>query len=110
MNERIKELAEQCYEKHELLGTYEFNKEKFAQLIVQECTAPTKRDLRKAAEQALEALEKQHNWMVANDGMFQIPSRKAIQALRQALAQSTWHCPLKKPDCKENCGSYGCGN
>ena len=37
MNEKIKELAEQCYEKHELLGTYEFNKEKFAELIVREC-------------------------------------------------------------------------
>ena len=37
MNEKIKELAEQCYEKHELLGTYEFNKEKFTELIVQEC-------------------------------------------------------------------------
>ena len=37
MNERIRELAEQCYEKHELLGTYEFNKEKFAELIVREC-------------------------------------------------------------------------
>ena len=37
MNERIKELAEQCYEKHELLDTYEFNKEKFAELIVREC-------------------------------------------------------------------------
>lgn len=36
MNERIRELAEQCYEKHELLGTYEFNKEKFAKLIVLE--------------------------------------------------------------------------
>lgn len=37
MNERIRDLAEQCYEKHELLGTYEFNKEKFAKLIVREC-------------------------------------------------------------------------
>ena len=43
-------------------------------------------DLRKAAEMALDALVKQHEWMVANDGMFQIPSRKAINALRQALA------------------------
>lgn len=37
MNERIRVFAEQCYEKHELLGTYEFNKEKFAELIVREC-------------------------------------------------------------------------
>ena len=37
MNERIHELAEQCYELHGLLGTYQFNKEKFAKLIVQEC-------------------------------------------------------------------------
>lgn len=44
-------------------------------------------ELRKAAEMALEALEKQHNWMVANGGgeMFAIPSREAVQALRQAL-------------------------
>jgi len=33
---------------------------------------------------------------------------KSVEAkLRE---QPTWHCPLKKPDCKENCGSYGCGN
>ena len=37
MNERIRALAEQCYEKHDVLGTYEFNKEKFAQLIVRDC-------------------------------------------------------------------------
>ena len=37
MNERIRVFAEQCYEKHELLDTYEFNKEKFAELIVREC-------------------------------------------------------------------------
>lgn len=44
-------------------------------------------ELRKAAEQALDALEKQHNWVVANGGgeMFAIPSKKAINALRQAL-------------------------
>jgi uncharacterized UPF0160 family protein len=46
-------------------------------------------ELRKAAEMALEALEKQHNWMVANGGgeMFAIPSKKAINELRQALAE-----------------------
>lgn len=37
MNELIKELIEQCYEKHELLGTYQFNKERFAELIAKEC-------------------------------------------------------------------------
>ena len=37
MNERIKELAEQCYEyKAEMLDIW-FNKEKFAELIVREC-------------------------------------------------------------------------
>ena len=37
MNERIKELAEQCYEynEKEMLNTW-FNKEKFAELIVKE--------------------------------------------------------------------------
>ena len=49
-------------------------------------------DLRKAAEVALETLVKQHEWMVRNDGMFQIPSRKAIEALRQALAQPESDC------------------
>lgn len=37
MSKRIKELIEQCYEKDELLGTYQFNKERFAKLIIQEC-------------------------------------------------------------------------
>ena len=41
MNERIKELAEQCYEyKAEMLDIW-FNKEKFAELIVRECTELT---------------------------------------------------------------------
>lgn len=55
--------------------------------------------LRQAAEQALEAL--------CTCGQQQ---KEAKEALRQALAQPTWRCPLKKPDCNENCGSYGCGN
>ena len=40
MNERIKELEKQAYTevKHELGGTYKaFDKEKFAELIIQEC-------------------------------------------------------------------------
>jgi hypothetical protein len=40
MNERIKELAEQCYEDFQTLTSSKylvFNKEKFAELIVQEC-------------------------------------------------------------------------
>jgi hypothetical protein len=63
-------------------------------------------DLRKAAEQALEALEKQHNWMVANGGgeMFAIPSKKAINALRTALEQ-----PEQEPlEYKEECWACGC--
>ena len=39
MNEKLKRTADLCYEKHKLLGTYEFNKEKFAELIIQECAA-----------------------------------------------------------------------
>ena len=45
MNERIKELAEQAYTEvmHERGGTYmAFDKEKFAELIVQECAALAK--------------------------------------------------------------------
>ena len=39
MNERIKELTEQCYEyKAEMLDIW-FNKEKFAELIVRECAS-----------------------------------------------------------------------
>jgi hypothetical protein len=40
MNERIQQLAEQCYELDQSwtgVGHRIFNKEKFAQLIVQEC-------------------------------------------------------------------------
>jgi tetrahydromethanopterin S-methyltransferase subunit H len=37
MNSTIKELAEQCYEKHPLLDTFQFNTEKFARLVIQEC-------------------------------------------------------------------------
>jgi hypothetical protein len=40
MNERIRELAEQCYEHDQSwtgVGQRIFNKEKFAELIVQEC-------------------------------------------------------------------------
>jgi len=36
MNEKLKRIADLCYEKHDLLGTYEFNKEKFAELIVRD--------------------------------------------------------------------------
>lgn len=25
-------------------------------------------------------------------------------------AIATWKCPINHPDCKKNCGSYGCGN
>jgi len=45
MNKRIKELAEQAYTEvmHERGGTYmAFDKEKFAELIVQECAALAK--------------------------------------------------------------------
>jgi hypothetical protein len=42
---------------------------------------------REAMQLALEALEKQHNWMVANGGMFADSSLKAISALRQALEE-----------------------
>ena len=37
MNERIKELAEQCYEYSDIHSGMWFNKEKFAELIVREC-------------------------------------------------------------------------
>ena len=40
-----------------------------------------------AMKQALEALEAQHNWAVANTGAFTKQSLNAIAALRQALAQ-----------------------
>jgi hypothetical protein len=36
---------------------------------------------------------------------------EAIQALRKRLEQvETFKCPIKLEGCKENCGSYGCGN
>lgn len=36
MNERIYKIIDQCYEKDKLLNTYQFNKEMFVKLIVQE--------------------------------------------------------------------------
>jgi hypothetical protein len=41
-----------------------------------------------AMKQALEALEKQHNWMVANGGTFAESSKKAIFALEKAIEQA----------------------
>ena len=37
MNERIKELEDQCWEDNPNTGPVVFNREKFAELIVQEC-------------------------------------------------------------------------
>jgi len=40
----------------------------------------------------------------------------AHTTLRQAIAEAekqepvAWRCPIKRKDCVENCGSYGCGN
>jgi hypothetical protein len=41
-----------------------------------------------AMKQALESLEKQHNWMVANGGAFAESSKKAIFALEKAIEQA----------------------
>ena len=38
MNERIKELAEQCWEERKYGPTW-FNQEKFAELIIEECAS-----------------------------------------------------------------------
>jgi hypothetical protein len=37
MNERIRELADQCWDEFPNTGPVVFNKEKFAELIVEEC-------------------------------------------------------------------------
>lgn len=37
MNHKIQELAEQCYERHPILDTYQFDKHKFAELLIKEC-------------------------------------------------------------------------
>lgn len=29
---------------------------------------------------------------------------------KRALEENKFKCPLNDPECKENCGSYGCGN
>jgi hypothetical protein len=42
MNSKIKELSEQCYERHPILDTYQFNKHKFAELIIRECLSDLK--------------------------------------------------------------------
>jgi hypothetical protein len=47
-----------------------------------------------AMKQALEALEKQHNWMVANGGTFAESSKKAIFALEKAIEQAEKQEPV----------------
>lgn len=42
-------------------------------------------------------------------------AKKAQQSLAESFcdymnAGHEWKCPIKYPGCKENCGSYGCGN
>ena len=35
----------------------------------------------------------------------------ARRALEMRNGKKTlWRCPIKTPDCKSNCGNYGCGN
>ena len=50
MNERIRELASQCYELTKPDLNERFNKEKFAELIVEECA---------------ELMETQHTWITS---------------------------------------------
>jgi hypothetical protein len=47
-----------------------------------------------AMKQALRALEKQHNWMVANGGAFAESSKKAIFALEKAIEQAEEQEPV----------------
>lgn len=47
-----------------------------------------------AMKQALRALEKQHNWMVANGGTFAESSKKAIFALEKAIEQAEKQEPV----------------
>jgi hypothetical protein len=42
MNQLIEQLAEQCYEKHPILETFQFDKHKFAELIIRECLGDLK--------------------------------------------------------------------
>lgn len=35
---------------------------------------------------------------------------EALSELAEADGVLIWDCPLSHPDCKSNCGSYGCGN
>ena len=58
MNERIKELAPQCWE-HTEFGL-NFNQEKFAELIVQECATIINNDGRFLTYTALEKKIKKH--------------------------------------------------
>ena len=40
-----------------------------------------------------------------------ITEAKASNAsLRSILSMNDWVCPLGDPNCKSNCGNYGCGN
>ena len=69
MNERIRELAEQANEldyetfdeyNHKTVQHYKFNKEKFAELIVQECMKLNSKELSITAIERLLPLYKEH--------------------------------------------------
>lgn len=48
--------------------------------------------------------------------MFKRPTDEQIKNHREMLgwewkeAPTTWKCPIDKPGCTSNCGSYSCGN
>ena len=58
MNERIKELAEQCWDKR--LDGLHFDQEKFAELIVRECLQQAKEVVIPITVDAIESKIKEH--------------------------------------------------
>lgn len=51
-------------------------------------------------EAALRAVDDEHGYGLPPE---------TRQMIRAALGVP-WKCPINDPDCKSNCGSYGCGN
>lgn len=84
--------------------------------------------LQMSPERMIEALNNQVRIITAErDGLASvlqdvrdelIEERRIVRGLLDAILEhigasieyERFKCPLKNPDCKENCGSYGCGN
>ena len=51
---------------------------------------------------------------IAHSGSINNPPARLFRVERivetKPFNPDSWDCPLERPDCKRNCGNYGCGN